>query len=270
MKLFLIISQLATFQFWITTTLVILSEKEVVEAFSIINMTWATTWNNILKEGGSGRWKVDDLGIKKKALTTILNFVNRSNEKEKSLKILCPLAGDDPFVQYAWSQGHDVTSIDLVPAAVDAMRQQFGGSDEEDWTKVKEENGNVWKHNGGRATLYSGDMMKKRPELVNKFDVVYDKDSFGALPMNIRQSFCKRLSEYTKDDGIIYIEVKNKEFNKDMGPPFHVEMNDLMEEINFGSNFKHISNLGEVYSLQSNAMFQMGHILQRVKRGGEK
>ena len=69
-------------------------------------MTWAKTWENIL-QGGPTRWKVDDLEMKKRALARIHEFVSSSvlgdsdESAKRPLKILCPLAGDDPFVQYA-------------------------------------------------------------------------------------------------------------------------------------------------------------------------
>ncbi|KAL3939979.1 MAG: hypothetical protein SGBAC_005405 [Bacillariaceae sp.] len=91
------------------------------------------------------------------------------------------------------------------------MREQFPDS----WSSApKEDDGLVWKHESGRVTLYEGDMLKKRSELVNTFDAVYDKDSFGALTKDLRPAFCERLSDYTKDDATLYIEVKNKLFGR--------------------------------------------------------
>ncbi|KAL3929420.1 MAG: hypothetical protein SGBAC_012217, partial [Bacillariaceae sp.] len=140
-------------------------------------MGWSDTWGDILN-GGSQRWKVDDINAKKIALQHIVD-----NTTTTPLKILCPLAGDDPFVFHAWSEGHDVTAIDLVPEALATMREQFPDS----WSSApKEDDGLVWNHESGRVTLYEGDMLKKRSELVNTFDAIYDKDSFGALTKDLR------------------------------------------------------------------------------------
>merc|ERR1719276_425278 len=106
----------------------------------------------------------------------------------------------------------------------------------------------------------------KRPELVNSFDAVYDKDSFGALTLDMRSPFCDRLSEFTKDGGTIYIEVKNKESGRQFGPPFHVEKHHLMEPAVFGTKFEHVSSLGEVYPLSGPTMKQTGHVLRRLSR----
>merc|ERR1719498_1630675 len=76
---------------------------------SDIKMGWSETWSDIL-DGGSKRWKVDDIEAKQAALSHINDAVSSS---DKPLRILCPLAGDDPFVHHAWSQGHDVTALIL-------------------------------------------------------------------------------------------------------------------------------------------------------------
>lgn len=222
-------------------------------------MGWSTTWKDIL-DGGSKRWKVDDMEAKKIALKHITD-----NTSTSPLKILCPLAGDDPFVFHAWSEGHDVTAIDLVSEALAAMRLQFGSADS--WTSsTKDDEGLIWKHESGRVTLYEGDMLLKRTELENSFDAIYDKDSFGALTKDLRPSFCERLSDYAKDDATLYIEVKNKASGREYGPPFHVEKADLMESISFRPYFNHMTSLGELYSLPMPGMQQTGHILKRMLR----
>jgi hypothetical protein len=243
------------------TTRLIISILIILSSITLsqpLAMTWKATWQDILS-GGAQRWRVDDIQAKQIALGHILDHTDK-----KSLKILCPLAGDDRFVHYAWSQGHTVAAIDIVPEALEAMRFQFG--DSEDWSSSTTDDGIVWKHKSGRALLYEGDMMKKRTSLVNTFDAIYDKDSFGALTLDLRAKFCERLSDYIKDNGTLYIEVKNKNSGRDQGPPFHVEKQDLMEESNFGRCFEHMVSLGEVYALNMPTAIQTGHVLRRLVR----
>lgn len=237
-------------------------------------MTWASTWKDILS-GGSPRWKVDDVAAKQQALSYISKHLSETQQQQpetspENVKILCPLAGDDPFVHQAWKQGYSVTSIDLVPDAVAAMRNQFS-TDDQQWNMEEKSNGStVWNHERGRATLYAGDMMEKRHELLDTFDAVYDKDSFGALDKSMRQPFCQRLADYTKDGAIVYIEVKYKDENnpgRDAGPPFHVEKDDLMEPTSFGESFDFVASLGKVYDLPMPGMDQTAHILRRKPRG---
>lgn len=235
----------------------------IIESSALqITMTWSDTWNDITN-GGNPRWKVNDLSSKQIAL----GHITKHASDPTSLDILCPLAGDDQFVHYAWTQGHRVTAIDLVPVAVEKMRRQFS-TDDDCWSKEEQDNDMVvWKHKSGTATLYQGSIFTPLPELKERFDAVYDKDSFGALDMNMRTNFCKLITTYVKPtNGVLYTEVKFKDniTRRNQGPPFHVEKKDLMQPEAFGNTFEYVCSLGEVYKLSMPGMKQTGHILRRL------
>jgi len=193
------------------------------------------------------------------------------------------LAGDDPFVHLLYTKGYSVTAIDLVPEALEAMRQQFIDKEKEDdnndndgaiiWTKKEssDDDGDiVWIHTSGRVTLIVGDVLKKRPNLHNSFDAVYDKDSFGALSKELRNPFCERMAEYTKENGIVYLECKLKKgmaavgYVDNSGPPFSLQKDDLMEDDNYGgSKFEYVEGLGPVYNINNAMMQQTGHVFRR-------
>ena len=237
--------------------LLLLLSSHSVLSFS---MTWSQTWNDILT-GGSPRWIVSEMEHKKTALDHILANAG----KDGPLNILCPLAGNDMFVKYAWDEGHSIVAIDLVQEALADLRKQFGS---DGWVKEEAESKVVWKHQSDRVTLYEGDMLVPVKSLAGSFDVVYDKDSFGALDKHLRQAYCERLSEYVKPGGMIYTEVKNKPEGpgREQGPPFHVEKEDLMEASSFGGAFEYAKSLGEVYPLKMPGFSQMGHILKRLPK----
>jgi len=241
-------------------------QRQFTSATTAVNMGWASTWDDILS-GGSSRWKINDLSHKEHALDCIVRTANSGEATEKSLKIFCPLAGDDTFVNYAWSKGHSVTSIDLVPKAVEAMRDQFPVG-AESWTRGSGPKSVViWKHDSGRATLIEGDALADLSEVLGgAFDAVYDKDSFGALDKSMRDAYCDRIGKYTKKEAVIYLEVKlrSKDHpNRNAGPPFSLERDELMMASNFGSDFVYEQGLGEVFELGSSMMKQTGHILRR-------
>jgi len=242
-------------------------------------MGWSATWKDILN-GGNPRWKVTDLGAKKIALGHITGHSSHASKEDgvassPSLNILCPLAGDDEFVHHAWTKGHRVVAIDVVPAAVKAMRKQFSAADDGDgsnlWSKEERSGGTVvWRHGSGTVTLYESDIFAPLPELEGTFDAVYDKDSFGALDLHMRPKYCERIAAYVKPDaGILYTEVKYKDVDgpgRKSGPPFHVDKEDLMEQGNFGSAFEYVASLGELYKLTIPGVRQTGHILRRCAR----
>jgi len=236
-----------------------------------LKMGWSKTWDDI-SQGGSQRWKVNDSVIHQGVLSKLQqNFVIHGNEssidENNKKNIFCPLAGDDPMVHLLWEQGHSVTAIDLVPLALERMRDQFQGT----WTKEDNKSNRndgmvVWRHESGRATQYQGDALVSIPELRKTFDFVYDKDSFGALRKDMREDFCARIAEYTKKDSIVYIEVKlrvDHEQTKDMGPPFSLKKEDLMDGRWYGGMFEHVEDLGSVYPLKMSGLQQTGHFLRR-------
>merc|ERR1712232_620105 len=124
--------------------------------------------------GGNQRWKITQPSSHLAALSHIKKHCFKNDDKPRN--IFCPLAGDDPVPSLLWSQGHSVTTIDLVPDAVDAMKKAFGGASPGTWTREERDNTVFWTHSSGRATLCTGDALQKRPEWFGSFDMVYDKD----------------------------------------------------------------------------------------------
>lgn len=260
------------------------------------NNRWSTAWDDILS-GGNPRWKISSEECHNRAYEHFHRFVpiiaEEDKEKEQVMSVFCPLAGDDPFVLLLYKKGYHVTAIDLVPEAIEAMKKRFDddGGNDCTWTKNESlsdddddnDDGDViWTHKSGRVTLIVGDALKKRSYLNNSFDAVYDKDSFGALPISMRKSFCNRISEYTKVNGILYLECKLKQpipgtegqgqddDNGGQGPPFSLTRDDLMEDDNYGGSnkFEYVEGLGVVYELAENfaTMKQTGHILRRCTK----
>lgn len=237
-------------------------------------MGWSDTWADILA-GGNQRWKITSETSHAMALAHFQRFVSEPKPEASAPgyespppSVFCPLAGDDPFVHLLWSKGYSVTAIDRVPAAVGAMRAHFGPAEE--WSKIISEEGGgtttVWKHQSGRATLLVGDALQSRSSLKGKFDAVYDKDSFGALPTELRRDFCARVADYTKIGGILYLECKLKENHedaRDVGPPYSLTKVDLMNEDCYGTSFVYIEGLGSVYDLPMAGMKQTGHVMKR-------
>mmetsp|Transcript_27440 Transcript_27440/g.38615 ORF Transcript_27440/g.38615 Transcript_27440/m.38615 type:complete len:276 (+) Transcript_27440:147-974(+) len=270
---------------------------------------WNDAWDDILNRNRPPQWKVDVIKAKSNALNHIETYYYNINNKggatssrsssptpsvtlssasssssssssllsSPGLRIFCPLAGDDPFVKYAWDQGHDVTALDLVPAAIEAMKSQFDGT----WEKQEQSHDNdagdstgtiIWTHESGRATLYQGDIFIERKELFNKFHAIYDKDSFGALEKSMRPTYCDLIAKYVDVDsgaGIVYIEAKikaNDHPERFTGPAYHVDHDDLMESSSFGKNFEYVISVGKVYEIPLPKMIETGHVLKRVVR----
>jgi hypothetical protein len=243
------------------------SKRDITSKTSVKMGGWHQTWSDILS-GGNTRWKVTCEECHKQALS---HFQEHVKGDPSTISVFCPLAGDDLFVYLLYRQGYSVTTIDLVPAAVEAMKAHFEEQDrssaaaEECWEKEERDNTVIWKHSSGRATLMVGDALQHRSELESKFDAVYDKDSFGALPKDLRQRFCSLIAKYVKQDGVVYLECKlkdNHEQVKHVGPPYSLKGEDIMESTSYGSDFHYVKDLGIVYDLKM-PMQQTGHVLKR-------
>lgn len=255
--------------------LLISCQISYVHGLKLTMSGWSSTWDDIAS-GGNPRWKVTDLSAKASALGHITKYAHAAavaaaevsttcDDDGKKLNIVCPLAGDDGFVHHAWSQGHSMTAIELVPRAVEEMRRQFSDGDDDCWQREDRPKGMVlWKHKSGTVSIYQGDVFTPLTELDNTFDAVYDKDSFGALDLHMRSPFCARVGSYLKPGvGIVYTEVKYSP-GRTAGPPFHVEKEDLLQSDNFGSTFEYVADLGELYQLNLGGFKQTGHILKRL------
>ena len=228
-----------------------------------VSSGWGGYWDNIIS-GKHTYWKITD---EEKHLQALSYFQKYVKGEPSNTSVFCPLAGDDPMAYLLFSKGYSVTCIDLVPEAVEEMKSQFGKDESESiWTKEEKYNTIIWSHVSGRATLMVGDALQSRSELVNSFDAVYDKDSFGALPVSLRDGFCERIGEYVRKDGVVYIECKLKENHEEVkneGPPFSLTGPDLMSY--YGKvGFEYVEGLGEVYELDAfPGVKHTGHALKR-------
>merc|ERR1719491_509345 len=126
-----------------------------------LSMGWADTWADI-NNGGNPRWKITDSESHQTALSHFQTHVTGDPSK---ISVLCPLAGDDPFVHLLWKSGYSVTTIDLVPSAVEALKEQFKTEEEDDdadfWSMEETDGTVIWKHASNRATLMVGDALQK-------------------------------------------------------------------------------------------------------------
>mmetsp|Transcript_7134 Transcript_7134/g.20228 ORF Transcript_7134/g.20228 Transcript_7134/m.20228 type:complete len:236 (+) Transcript_7134:39-746(+) len=224
---------------------------------------WAGVWDDI-SSGGPQRWRAVDEESEK------VSFAHIEASQPAYLQgavptVFCPLAGDDKFAAYAFRQGWNVRTLEWVSKAVERMRAQIGP--ESEWTRETVGDHLLWRHTSGRAVLYEGDMFTTVDALVGAVDVVYDKDSFGALQINDRPSFVSKVGAYVKPGGIIYSEVKYKDTERDRGPPFHLDREAM--ESTFASHFSYEKELGELYPLKGGGLRanwkQTGHILRRTQ-----
>lgn len=237
---------------------------------------WAGTWQDMLG-GGPKRWKDgEDAGNFQVALDAITSRLGATE-----LSILIPLAGDTPFVAFAWSQGHHVTALEKVPEAAEQLRKSFPEGTK--WHVPRQVGGlELWEvdtiefvgdpfesgltlsaGSGPRARIYVGDAFEFVPELESGHDVSVDKDSFGAIPPARRNEYVQVMASYLKPGGVVYLEGKDKpEDQRDAGPPWHLEEGSLTTCWE-PAGVKFVDTMGELYKLSRPGMRQISYWLAK-------
>ena len=222
---------------------------------------WSGAWDDILK-GGDPRWKRGEGEANTRAQLTHLHSLAGEYSLPSSLSIFVPLAGDCPIVHAAWMMGHKVTANEFVPVAVTALRRVFSAK-EEDWKCEEIPAGKKWTYVvDGRVIIYECDIFTSVSELLDSFDIVFDKDAYGALSPPVRRGYMSVLSSYLRHGGIMYCEAKKKLVDADKGPPFDVTPEDIKGNVD--GLLTYVRSLGEVYDWGDKSQYlQIGHVLKR-------
>eukprot|EP01125_Pyxidicula_operculata_P014447 TRINITY_DN4811_c0_g1_i1.p1 TRINITY_DN4811_c0_g1~~TRINITY_DN4811_c0_g1_i1.p1 ORF type:complete len:137 (-),score=24.89 TRINITY_DN4811_c0_g1_i1:87-497(-) len=124
-----------------------------------------------------------------------------------------------------------------------------------------EKNGVIlWSSNNNRLKIWEGDGLVQQEEESQAYDVIFDKDAFGALPFELREKYSRTVSSYLKVGGYWYYEVKEKEIGRDKGPPFHVTSEVLKT---FIPSYKSIQEGVNLYKISVPEWKQISHIFQK-------
>jgi len=82
----------------------------------------------------------------------------------------------------------------------------------------------IWKSTNNRVTIYQCSVLHSSlaADLTGCIDLIYDKDAFGAIPLNIRENYLNQLDSLLKSSAYILLQVKDKRHgDARAGPPFH-------------------------------------------------
>jgi len=244
-------------------------------------MGWFEKWSNIAA-GGIAGWKDGEHLLNHKVAYEFLATHNVPLSPAPRT-ILVPLCGDSLFVPFAFSRGHRVVAIDLVPVAIQALQKRFPkdtqfsplapaptpDSKVQVTTTTATGDAAEFQPEGGAgaaaATLIAGDFLVPLPKEVlakGSVDVVFDKDSFGALGPNERARYVPRVREYLKPGGFVLLECKWKDTNRDAGPPYHVSQEMVKAEW-VDAGFEVVGHQESFYPLNFDHMKQQCFLLKK-------
>lgn len=136
-------------------------------------------------------------------------------------RVLVPLCGATPDMQWLAEQGHEVIGVELSKLAIERFLARHRVKH-----IVMEEHG-FRVYLGGRFNIWCGDMFALPSEVMRSVDAIYDRASLVALPPDLRGRYARMLGEHIAPATrglLISLDYDQGQMN---GPPFSVPMSDV-------------------------------------------
>lgn len=185
---------------------------------------WEETWQDMAK-GGPLRWKLpESIGCH----ATSLTYLETKGYLPKGGSVFVPFSGDSEFCTHAYNNGYTVIANDYVAYPIECMLTKLKDSTKFDSKPLlSDPSFKVHTSADKRFVAWQCKLSNMRDELKDKplqVDVVYDKDAFGAGPIDGRPCYVKTVLSCLKPGGLVMLEVKDKAKDGDetSGPPFHI------------------------------------------------
>ena len=161
-------------------------------------------------------WKEKKISFhKEKTNELLINFLPKLNVKPSSF-VFVPLCGKTQDLIYLANLGNKVIGIELSEIGVKEFFTENNISYE-----VKEV-GKLLKYTSDKIDIYLGNIFDLTSEILGPIDVVYDRASMIALPIDIRTKYNKKIDELTDSDTKLLLITLEYDQEKVAGPPFSV------------------------------------------------
>jgi thiopurine S-methyltransferase len=161
-------------------------------------------------------WKEKKIGFHKDSTNELLiSFLPKLEIKPSSF-IFVPLCGKSQDLIYLADLGHKVIGIELSEIGVKEFFNENNISFE-----IKEI-GKLLKYTSDKIDIYLGNIFDLTSDILGPIDVVYDRASMIALPIDIREKYNKKIDELTDPDTKLLLITLEYDQQKVAGPPFSV------------------------------------------------
>jgi hypothetical protein len=228
---------------------------------------WSKAWNEI--ENGRGpRWKageeIRNYELHEKLLEQADAESGRDSFQLSGKSIFVPLSGDCPFVSLAAARGaRSVVAVDIVEVALNRLREAAARSvaqlefHEKAREHSKSESNDVYttihEAAAGGTTIRTirTDILSNSMNFINgleKVDLIYDKDSFGAIEPSQRANYIAMLMRQPlSNDCLLLLEgaLRRSVEHRNQGPPFHLSL-ELVTQF-FAQHFVVLSHVVDLY-----------------------
>lgn len=132
-------------------------------------------------------------------------------------RVLVPLAGRSLDLAWLEARGHEVVGVEIVEEVVEAYLADRG------LRPAPAPLGPFRAHRHGRLTILVGDMLDATPELVGRFDGVWDRAALVALPPPERPRYAAVLRDLMEPGARMLLQTFACGRPPDVGPPFQVD-----------------------------------------------
>ena len=154
-------------------------------------------------------WKSSEIPWHKTEVDNNLNmYIKELTQGRSDASILVTWCGKSVDMPWLCSQGYSVVGIALSEVAVN----QFFKDNCIPYTRTTEGRYVVYRAETQKVTIYLGDYYKLTPNIIGRFDAVWDNNAFGSSPLPDRHNYVSVLASLLKEDGQVL--VANWEYGK--------------------------------------------------------
>lgn len=161
------------------------------------------------------------------AHTFLVKYVEQYFSKDK--KIFVPLSGKSVDLVFLAEQGYYPVGVEFNPKAINRFI-------EEQQLEFSSQNFPV--ANGNQLTRYHNDAMEVwladffdiTEKHLGKFEQVYDRAAFIALPETMRADYAKHLKTLLAEHATILLVTMDYQPDEMSGPPFHITLDEIKQQ----------------------------------------
>lgn len=173
------------------------------------------------------RWQQNQIGFHNKAVNSHLQSFWPILQTAQNRKVFVPLSGKTKDILWLLELGCDVVAVELSPLAVQALFAENNLQPEIFQTECFTVN----QIDGLR--VYCGDFFQLTINELDVCNVVWDRASLVALPVNMREAYADHMQHLLNPGSQILLVAFNYHQTEMQGPPFSVNQQEV--QVLYGS-----------------------------------
>lgn len=163
------------------------------------------------------RWKQNQIGFHKQEINPHLQHYWSRLPVNQGDRVFVPLCGKSNDMLWLLGMGYQVVGVELSPLAVESFFS------DNDLKPTIWRNGDFLVSEVDRLQILCGDFFALRPADLGKVNVVYDRASLVALPVEMRIKYASSLSTLLSTNTQILLITFDYPQHEMQGPPFSVQ-----------------------------------------------